>query len=141
MTKSTQDTYCFPNVLSNKFLAPNNGKTPLTKRVFLSNILHKPMTIMTTVWHGFRHFYITQIHTPGFSTFMTIVQPNFLSDFTTGGHGLDAVYQYYQLKHKEDETSGKRMSPPWTPTPKKYNSFELSILPGYSAGSIDYKII
>jgi len=96
---------------------------------------------MITEWCGFGHFFITQKHTPGFSTFMTIVQPNFLSGFTTGGHGLDAVYQYYQLKHKENGTSGKRMSPPWISTLKKYNSFELSILPGYSVGSIDYKII
>ena len=65
---------------------------------------------MTTVWRGFGHFYIAQKHTPDFSIFMTIVQTNFLSGFTTGGHGLDAVYQYYQLKHKEDETSGIRMS-------------------------------
>jgi len=72
---------------------------------------------------------------------MIIVQPNFLSGFTTGGHGLDAVYQYYQLMHKEYGTSRKRVSTPWTPTPKKYNSFELSILLGYSVGSIDYKII
>jgi len=99
------------------------------------------MTTMIIGWRGFRHFFITQKHTPSFSTSMTIVQLNFQYGFTTGGHGLGAVFQFYLLKHKEVGTSGEKMSHPWMPTPKKYNSFELSILPGYSVGNIDYKTI
>ena len=81
---------------------------------------------MIIEWLGFGHSFIVLKPIRGFSIFMTIVRHNFIYGFTIGGLGLDAVYQYYQLKLKEDGISRTKMSHPWKPIQKKFNFLEFS---------------
>ena len=125
-TKPTQITLCSPNVSSDKFSVLNNGKTLLRKGSFPFPLPRKPMTTMTTEWLGSGLFFIVLKLILGFLIFTTIAQLNSLSGSTIGGHGSDAPYLFYQLKHKEDGNSGKRTCPLWKLIQKNYNFFVFS---------------
>ena len=105
---------------------------------------HLPIKHLTTMiigWHGIVLSYTFPKPNLGFSISKTLVQTPFLSGSTTGGHGLDATLQFFQLKLKKVRISGRRISLPLNPTQKKFNFFEPSTSHGFSVGNTDYKTI
>jgi len=63
-------------------------------------LFHKPFITMITGWPGAEHSFTILRPTLSSSISMAIVLIHFLFGFTTGGHGSDAVRQFFLLKQK-----------------------------------------
>jgi len=92
-------------------------------------------------WLGIVLSFTIQRPIPGSSVFTTIVQTHFLSGSITGGHGLDAIQQFYQLKQKKVGISGRKISLLSSYIQKKSNFSEPLTSHGFSVGNTDYKTI
>ena len=98
-------------------------KPHLKKGAFPYHLFHKPLITMSTGWPCAEHSFTILRPTLGSSIFMTIVLIHFLSGFSTGGHGSDAVRQFFLIKQKKDGGSWKRTPHPLNHIPEKYSSF------------------
>jgi len=140
MTKLILALFCFPSASFETFSVLNNGKIHLRSEAFRSLLPHKHLITMIIEWPGIVHSCTTQKHILGSSIFMTLVQTHSPYGSTTGGHGSDVQQQFYPLKHKKVGLTGRRISL-LMPIQKRFSSFVLSTLHGYSVGSTDYRII